>query len=379
MSKIKIAIVGVGNCTSSLLQGIEYYKGKDSGNMVGLMHWDINGYKPYDIEVVAAFDIDKRKVGKDVNQAIFERPNCTKVFCKDMPKTGVTVQMGKILDGFSDHMKNYDDDYTFVLNDRPEATKEDVVGVLKESGTEILLNYLPVGSEEATKFYVECALEAGVAFINNIPVFIASNREWAKKFEEKNIPIIGDDIKAQLGATITHRVLTDLFNKRGVKLERTYQLNTGGNTDFLNMHKSSRLTSKKISKTEAVQSVAAERLADRDIHIGPSDYVPLQNDNKVGVIRRDGTRFGDVPMNLELRLSVEDSPNSAGVAIDSIRCCKMALDRGKGGVLYAPSAYFCKKPPKQFTDEKAYEMTEEFIADTHVGLEDIPILNENAR
>jgi myo-inositol-1-phosphate synthase len=379
MSKIKIAIVGVGNCTSSLLQGIEYYKGKDSGNMVGLMHWDINGYKPYDIEVVAAFDVDKRKVGKDVNQAIFERPNCTKVFCKDMPKTGVTVKMGKIMDGFSDHMKDYDDDYTFVLNDRPEATKEDIVGVLKESGTEILLNYLPVGSEEATKFYVECALEAGVAFINNIPVFIASNREWAKKFEEKNIPIIGDDIKAQLGATITHRVLTDLFNKRGVKLERTYQLNTGGNTDFLNMHKSSRLASKKISKTEAVQSVAADRLADRDIHIGPSDYVPWQNDNKVCFIRMEGKLFGDVPMNLELRLSVEDSPNSAGVAIDSIRCCKMALDRGKGGILYAPSAYFCKKPPKQFTDEEAYKMTEEFIAGTDAGLEDIPILNENSR
>jgi len=364
MSKIRIAIVGVGNCTSSLLQGIEYYKGKNSGDMVGLMHWDINGYKPYDIEVVAAFDVDKRKVGKDVNEAIFERPNCTKIFCKDMPKTGVTVQMGKILDGFSDHMKDYDDDYTFVLNDEPEATKEDVIGILRESGAEILLNYLPVGSEEATKFYVECALEAGVAFINNMPVFIASNREWAKKFEEKNIPIIGDDIKAQLGATITHRVLTDLFHKRGVKLERTYQLNTGGNTDFLNMHKSSRLASKKISKTEAVQSVAAERLADRDIHIGPSDYVPWQNDNKVCFIRMEGKLFGDVPMNLELRLSVEDSPNSAGVAIDSIRCCKMALDCGKGGILYAPSAYFCKKPPKQFTDEEAYKMTEEFIAGT---------------
>ncbi|KKK53151.1 hypothetical protein LCGC14_3097660, partial [marine sediment metagenome] len=244
MDKIKIGIVGVGNCTSSLLQGIEYYKNKNSDDIIGLMHWDINGYKPYDIEVVAAFDIDKRKVGKDVNEAIFERPNCTTVFCKDMPKTGVLVKMGKILDGFSDHMKDYDDDYTFVLNSEPEATKEDIVGILKESGTEILLNYLPVGSEEAAKFYAECALEAGVAFINNIPVFIASNAEWAKKFEEKNIPIIGDDIKAQLGATITHRVLTDLFNKRGVRLERTYQLNTGGNTDFLNMHKSSRLASK---------------------------------------------------------------------------------------------------------------------------------------
>ncbi|MBW8003173.1 MAG: inositol-3-phosphate synthase, partial [Planctomycetes bacterium] len=206
MNKIKIGIVGVGNCTSSLLQGIEYYKNKNNKDVIGLMHWDIGGYKPYDIEVVAAIDIDKRKVGKDVNEAIFERPNCTTVFCKDMPKTGVLVKMGKVLDGFSEHMKDYDDDYTFVLNGKSEATKEDIVGILKESGTEILLNYLPVGSEEAAKFYAECALEANVAFINNIPVFIASNAEWAKKFEEKNIPIIGDDIKAQLGATITHRV-----------------------------------------------------------------------------------------------------------------------------------------------------------------------------
>ena len=363
MDKIRIGIVGVGNCTSSLLQGIEYYKNKNSDDIIGLMHYDINGYKPYDIEVVAAFDIDKRKVGKDVNEAIFERPNCTTVFCKDMPKTGVVVKMGKILDGFSDHMREYDDDYTFILGDEPEPTKEDIVRILNESGTEILLSYLPVGSEEATKFYAECALEAGVAFINNIPVFIASNPEWAKKFEEKNIPIIGDDIKAQLGATITHRVLTDLFNKRGVKLERTYQLNTAGNTDFLNMHKSSRLASKKISKTEAVQSVTADRLADRDIHIGPSDYVPWQDDNKVCFIRMEGKLFGDVPMNLELRLSVEDSPNSAGVAIDSIRCCKLALDRGKGGVLYGPSAYFCKHPPRQYTDSQAYRMVELFIAE----------------
>ncbi|MFH1883985.1 MAG: inositol-3-phosphate synthase [Planctomycetota bacterium] len=363
MDKIRIGIVGVGNCTSSLLQGIEYYKNKNSDDIIGLMHWDMNGYRPYDIEVAIAFDIDKRKVGKDVNEAIFERPNCTTVFCKDMPKTGVAVKMGKILDGFSDHMREYDDDYTFILGDEPEPTKEDIVRILKESGTEILLNYLPVGSEEATKFYAECALDARVAFINNIPVFIASNAEWAKKFEEKNIPIIGDDIKAQLGATITHRVLTDLFKKRGVKLERTYQLNTGGNTDFLNMYQSSRLTSKKISKTEAVQSAAANRLADRDIHIGPSDYVPWQDDNKVCFIRMEGKLFGNVPMNLELRLSVEDSPNSAGVAIDSIRCCKLALDRGKGGILYGPSAYFCKHPPRQYTDGQAYRMVEQFLAE----------------
>jgi myo-inositol-1-phosphate synthase len=269
--------------------------------------------------------------------------------------------MGKILDGFSDHMKDYDDRYTFVLAAEPEPTQEEIVAVLKESGGEILLNFLPVGSEEATRFYADCALKAEMAFINNIPVFIASNLEWARRFQEKNIPLIGDDIKAQLGATITHRVLVDLFNKRGVKLERTYQLNTGGNTDFLNMLDRSRLASKKESKTEAVQAVTAKRLESENIHIGPSDHVPWQKDNKVCFIRMEGKLFGDVPMNLELRLSVEDSPNSAGVAIDLIRCCKLALDRGKGGVLYSPSAYFCKHPPKQFTDDEARRMTEQFI------------------
>jgi myo-inositol-1-phosphate synthase len=362
MDKIRIAVIGVGNCASSLLQGIEYYRHKNGEDAIGLMHWDIAGYKPYDVEVVAAFDIDRRKVGKDVNEAIFQRPNCTAVFCEEMPRTGVPVRMGRLLDGFSDHMKDHDDDYTFIPSDGPEPTKEDVVRTLNESRTEILLNYLPVGSEEATKFYAECALEAHVAFINNIPVFIASNPEWAKKFDDENLPIIGDDVKAQLGATIAHRVLTDLFHKRGVKLERTYQLNTGGNTDFLNMLRRSRLASKKESKTEAVQAVAAKRLANRNIHVGPSDYVPWQDDNKVCFIRMEGRLFGDVPMNLELRLSVEDSPNSAGIVIDSIRCCKLALDRGQGGILYGPSAYFCKHPPKQFTDEEAYKMNEQFIA-----------------
>ena len=362
MDKIKIAIVGVGNCTSSLIQGIEYYRKNDDKEVVGLMHWDIGGYKPYDIEVVAAFDIDSRKVGKDVSEAIFELPNCTTVLCNNMPKTGVKVSMGKILDGFSDHMNNYDDKYTFILSNEKEASKKDIINILKESGAEILLNYLPVGSEEATKLYAECALEAGVAFINNIPVFITSSPEWANRFKEKNIPIIGDDIKAQLGATITHRVLADLFKKRGVKLERTYQLNTGGNTDFLNMLNRNRLTSKKRSKTEAVQSVLAKRLEAENIHIGPSDYVPWQKDNKVCFIRMEGKLFGNVPMNLELRLSVEDSPNSAGVVINAIRCCKLALKRGKGGILYSPSAYFMKHPPKQFSDEEAYRMTEEFIA-----------------
>ena len=362
MEKIKIAIVGVGNCTSSLLQGIEYYKNKDGKDAIGLMHWDIGGYKPYDIVVAAAFDIDKRKVGKDVSEAIFEYPNCTTVFCKDVPSANTKVKMGVILDGFADHMKNYDDRYTFVLNNEKEASKEDIVGTLKESGAQILLNYLPVGSEKASRFYAECALEAGIAYINNMPVFIASDPEWSNKFKEKNIPIIGDDIKAQLGATITHRILADLFEKRGVKLERTYQLNTGGNTDFLNMLMPHRLTSKKESKTEAVQAVLSKRLDAENIHVGPSDYVPWQKDNKVCFIRMEGKLFGDIPMDLELRLSVEDSPNSAGVAIDSIRCIKLALNKGKGGILYSPSAYFMKHPPKQFTDEVAYRMTEDFIA-----------------
>ena len=363
MDKIKIAVIGVGNCTSSLIQGIEYYKNKDNGKeLIGLMHWDIGGYKPSDIKIVAAFDIDKRKIGKDVSEAIFELPNCTSIFCKDIPKTSVIVKMGKILDSYSEHMKDYPEHQRFILGDEKEASKEDVINTLKESGAEILLNYLPVGSEEATKFYVECALEANVAFINCIPVFIASNNDWAEKFKEKNIPIIGDDVKAQLGATITHRVLTDLFKKRGVKLERTYQLNTGGNTDFLNMLNRNRLASKKESKTEAVQSVLAKRLDPENIHIGPSDYVPWQKDNKVCFIRMEGKLFGGVPMNIELRLSVEDSPNSAGVVIDAIRCCKLALERGNGGILYSPSAYFMKHPPRQYTDDKAYQLTEEFIS-----------------
>lgn len=361
MSKIKIAVVGIGNCASSLIQGIYYYRSKIPEEAIGLMHWEIGGYVPGDIEVVAAFDIDKRKIGLDVNEAIFSKPNCTTVFCANIPLSGVKVQMGKILDGFSEHMKDYADQYTFVLADEPEPTEEEIVKGLKASGTEVLMNYLPVGSEEATRFYADCALEAEVAFVNNIPVFIASDPVWAKRFEDKNIPIIGDDIKAQLGATITHRTLTDLFNKRGVKLERTYQLNTGGNTDFLNMLNHARLASKKESKTEAVQAVASQRLENENIHIGPSDYVAWQKDNKVCFIRMEGRLFGNVPMNLEMRLSVEDSPNSAGVAIDSIRCAKLALDRKQGGVLTAPSAYFCKHPPKQFTDDEAYTMTEEFI------------------
>lgn len=364
MDKIKIAVVGVGNCASSLIQGICYYKDKDEKDAIGLMHWDIGGYKPYDIEVVAAYDIDERKVGQDVADAIFALPNCTTVFCKDVLKTGAIVRMGRISDGCSNHMRDYDDKYTFVPADKPEADKDEVVWVLKETGTEILLNYLPVGSEEGVRFYAECALEAGVAFVNNMPVFIASDPSWAKRFMEKNLPIIGDDIKAQLGATIVHRTLTDLFRKRGVKLERTYQLNTGGNTDFLNMLNQTRLLSKKESKTEAVQSVTAERLDDENIHIGPSDWVAWQKDNKVCFLRMEGKLFGDVPMHLELRLSVEDSPNSAGIVIDAVRCARLALNRGEGGVLYPPAAYFMKHPPKQFSDDEAYHMTEAFIKGT---------------
>jgi len=369
MKNIRIAIAGIGNCASSLIQGVHYYKNKSKEEAIGLMHWEIGGYKPSDIEVVAAFDIDKRKVGKDVNQAIFERPNCTTVFCNPLPESGVIVHMGRILDGIADHMKEYDENFAFLPADEIEPTKEEVVQILKDSGAEILLNYLPVGSEEAVRFYAACALEANVALINNIPVFIASNPVWARRFEEKNLPLIGDDIKSQLGATITHRMLADLFKKRGVKLERTYQLNTGGNTDFLNMLERKRLTSKKISKTEAVQSVVAKRLENENIHIGPSDYIPWQKDNKLCFLRMEGKLFGGVPMNLELRLSVEDSPNSAGVAVDAIRCTKLALERGQGGVLYAPSAYFCKHPPRQFTDDVAFQMVEQFI--NNVELESI--------
>ncbi len=359
---IKIAIAGIGNCASALVQGIEYYRERDPKEAIGLMHWDIGGYTPSDIEVVAAFDIDSRKVGKDIADAIFAPPNCTAVFCGAVPRRNVIVKMGRVFDGVSEHMSTYNEERTFLPSDEVEATQEDVVRTLRESGAEILLNYLPVGSEQATKFYADCALEAGVAFINNIPVFVASTPEYAKKFEERGIPLIGDDIKSQLGATITHRVLANLFRKRGVKLDRTYQLNTGGNTDFLNMLNQSRLASKRESKTEAVQSVLSERLGEEDIHIGPSDYVAWQNDNKVCFIRMEGRLFGDVPMNLEMRLSVEDSPNSAGVGIDAIRCCKLALERGTGGVLTSPSAYFMKHPMIQFTDDEAHTMTEEFIA-----------------
>jgi len=362
MGKIRIAIVGVGNCASSLIQGIHYYRNKKDEDAIGLMHYDMGGYKPEDIEVVAAFDVDKRKVGKPLNEAIFAPPNCTKVIEPNIPDNGVIVQMGPVMDGVAPHMKEFPESQTFVVADEPEV---DVVKVLEESGAEIMLNYLPVGSEQATRFYASCCLEAGVSLINCMPVFIASDPFWAAKFERRNIPIIGDDVKSQVGATIIHRILTKLFVDRGVKLLRTYQLNTGGNTDFLNMLERSRLKSKRISKTEAVQSQLNEPLPAENIHIGPSDYVPWQNDNKVCFLRMEGEGFAGVPMNLELRLSVEDSPNSAGVTIDAIRYLKLARDRGEKGVLKAISAYCMKHPPVQMAEHEARAEIENFIAQSN--------------
>ena len=360
--RINVALVGVGNCASSLVQGLAHYSNGGANEQIGLMHWDLGGYRPRDIRVVAAWDVDARKVGSDVAQAIFAKPNCTAIFCDHVEGTGARVRMGRVLDGIAEHMADQPEHRTFIIADAPEPDAADVIDTLRRSETDVLVNYLPVGSQKATEFYAECALEAGVAFVNNMPVFIASQPEWAERFRAAGVPIIGDDIKAQLGATIVHRVLTDLFAKRGVKLDRTYQLNTGGNTDFLNMANKSRLASKKISKTEAVQSVAEHRLDDENIHIGPSDYVAWQNDNKVCFLRMEGQLFGGVPMNLELRLSVEDSPNSAGVAIDMIRCAKLARDRGLAGPIEAPSAYFCKHPPRQMTDDAAHDAVEAFIA-----------------
>lgn len=358
MEKIKIGIIGIGNCASSLIQGIEYYKNKTPENNTGLMHWDIGGYLPSDIEVVLAIDIDKRKVGHDLSEAIFAPPNCTTIFCKNIPPYNLKVQMGHTLDGVSPHMDKYKENQKFITsNEKPQNTTQ----LIKDSGAEIIINYLPVGSEKATQYYAQCCLDAEVAFINNIPVFIASNPKWAEKFQEKNLPIIGDDIKAQVGATITHRTLTQLFQNRGVQLDKTYQLNTGGNTDFLNMLNRDRLESKKTSKTEAVQSILNKKLEPENIHIGPSDYVPWQKDNKICYLRMEGRLFGDIPMNLELRLSVEDSPNSAACVIDAIRCCKLALNNNIKGPLKEVSAYLMKHPPQQYTDNQAHTLINQFI------------------
>ena len=359
---IKVALVGVGNCASSLVQGIAHYQG-GANDTVGLMHRELGGYRPGDIRICAAWDIDRRKVGRDVAEAIFAKPNCTARFCDKVEATGAEVRMGRVLDGIAEHMHNYPEERTFLRSDAPEPDHAEVVDVLRATGADVMVNYLPVGSQAASEFYAECALEAGVAFVNAIPVFIASEPGWAERFRRAGVPIIGDDIKAQLGATIVHRVLTDLFAKRGVQLERTYQLNTGGNTDFLNMLERSRLAAKKVSKTEAVQAVAAARLAEADIHVGPSDYVAWQNDNKVCFLRMEGTMFGGVPMNLEMRLSVEDSPNSAGVAIDMIRCAKVARDRGLAGPVDPACVWFCKHPPRQMSDDDAFAALEAFVAE----------------
>ncbi len=356
MPELRLAIAGVGNCASALVQGLQYYR--DGRSPIGLLHVELGGYRLSDIRVVAAFDVDSRKVGRDVAEAIFAPPNCTTTFCREVPATGTVVRMGQVLDGVAPHMLEQPAERSFrVANTAPV----DVVAELQRSGAQVLISYLPVGSEEAAKFYARAALEAGVAFVNCMPVFIASHPEWAAEFKARGLPVVGDDVKSQFGATITHRVLTRLFEERGVQLDRTYQLNTGGNTDFLNMKEQSRLRTKRISKTEAVQSQLSHPLANDNIHIGPSDYVPWQRDNKVCFIRMEGRKFGDVPFNLELRLSVEDSPNSAGVAIDAIRCAKLALDRHIGGPLKSASAFLMKHPPEQFSDHEAHERLEAFI------------------
>jgi myo-inositol-1-phosphate synthase len=361
MREIRIAIAGVGNCASSLIQGVEYYKRMGNGNphrSLGLMHYSLGGYSPKNIKVVAAFDIDRRKVGKSLSEAVFSEPNCTKQFFKLSSNMPVKVQMGNVLDGVSGHLNSYPENRRFIVADKKPA---DIVKILNQTNTDILLNYLPVGSEKATAFYAEACLRAGISLINCIPVFIVSDKTWAGRFEKKGIPVIGDDVKSQIGATIIHRCLTKLFEDRGVKIDSTYQLNVGGNTDFLNMLNRSRLRMKKISKTEAVQSQLQTPLANESIHIGPSDYIPWLNDNKVCFLRIEGRGFGNIPLHLEMRLSVEDSPNSAGVVIDAIRCCKIARDRKVGGPLISPSAYFMKHPLKQFSDETAKTMVEDFI------------------
>ncbi|MCH7998770.1 MAG: inositol-3-phosphate synthase [Chloroflexi bacterium] len=353
MGKINVAIIGVGNCASSLVQGVHFYRGVDSNASVpGLMHANLGGYHISDIEFVAAFDVDRNKVGKDLAEAIYAPPNNTYKFA-DVPNLNVPVSRGMTHDGIGKYLSS--------VVHKASGPTSDIVKVLRDSGTQVVVSYLPVGSEEGTKWYVEQVLQAGCAMINCIPVFIAREQYWQKRFEEKGLPIVGDDIKSQVGATILHRVLTRLFMERGVRLDRTYQLNFGGNTDFLNMLERERLMSKKISKTSAVTSQLDYQIPEGDIHIGPSDYVPWLHDRKWCYIRMEGTGFGETPLSLEAKLEVWDSPNSAGVVIDAIRCCKLALDRGISGALTGPSSYFMKSPPKQFTDDQARILTEEFI------------------
>jgi myo-inositol-1-phosphate synthase len=356
---IRLAIAGVGNCASSLLQGIEFYRTHDPDETAGVLNPVIGGYRIEDVTPVAAFDVDRRKVGRLLADATRAQPNCTAIFQEKLPAWDVVVQMGPVLDGVAAHMAEHPEARAFRVADAPPV---DVVRVLREARAEVLVCYLPVGSDAAVRHYAEACLEAGVALVNCIPVFIASDPAWAQRFEERRLPIVGDDIKSQIGATIVHRSLARLFGDRGVRLDRTYQLNTGGNTDFLNMLERARLRSKRISKTESVQSQLDVPLAPENIHIGPSDYVAWQNDNKVCFIRMEWRGYGEVPMNLELRMSVEDSPNSAGVAIDAIRCAKLALDRGQGGALVAPSAFCMKHPPRQMRDSDARQELLRFIA-----------------
>ena len=352
--KIRVAIIGVGNCASSLVQGVEYYRDAPDDQFIpGLMHPRLGGYHISDIEFTAAFDVDKNKVGKDLSEAIFVEPNNTFKFSK-VPKLNVPVYRGMTHDGLGHYLSQ-------VIEKAPGPTA-DIVKILRDTNTDMIINYLPVGSEMATKWYVEQALEAGVGFINCIPVFIAREEYWQQRFKDKGLPIIGDDIKSQVGATITHRVLTRLFRERGVKIDRTYQLNFGGNMDFYNMLERSRLESKKISKTNAVTSQLDYDLGEKNVHVGPSDYVPWLEDRKWCHIRIEGTTFGDVPLNMELKLEVWDSPNSAGVVIDAVRCLKLALENEISGSLEAPSSYFMKSPPVQFADDDAHDKVEEFIA-----------------
>ena len=352
--KVKVAIIGVGNCASSLIQGVHYYKNAKPINQVpGLMHVDLGSYHISDIVFSAAFDVVKSKVGIDLSEAVFAHPNNTIKFC-DVPHLGVPVHRGMTHDGIGKYLAE-------VVEKAPGPT-DDIVGILKDTKTDVVISFLPVGAEMATKWYVEQVLEAGCAFVNCVPVFIASSDYWAGRFRERGLPIIGDDIKSQVGATIAHRVLTSLFNARGVHIDHTYQLNFGGNMDFYNMLERERLQSKKISKTGAVTSLIPYDMKEDDIHVGPSDYVPWLTDRKWCYIRMEGTTFGDVPLNLEMKLEVWDSPNSAGVVIDAIRCAKLALDRKLSGPIIAPSAYFMKTPPRQFTDDVARQMTEDFIA-----------------
>ncbi len=351
--KIRVGIIGVGNCAASLVQGVEFYRNASEDDLVpGLMHVDLGGYHVRDIEFSAAFDISATKVGRDLGEAIFAEPNNTIKFA-DVPKLGVKVHRGMTHDGLGKYLKK-------VIKKSPAST-DDIIGILKKTKTDVVISYLPVGSEMATKWYVEQILEAGCGFINCVPVFIASQPYWQRRFQERGLPIIGDDIKSQVGATIAHRVLTNLFRDRGVRLDRTYQLNFGGNTDFLNMLERDRLESKKISKTQAVTSQLGHTLPAKDVHVGPSDYVPWLTDRKWCYIRMEGTTFGNVPINCEMKLEVWDSPNSAGVVMDAVRCAKLALDRKLSGALVGPSSYFMKSPPQQFTDDEARQKTEEFI------------------